>query len=335
MILSADWHITDIPTDEYRWMVFQHLSMMMLDTRDAELFILGDITDRKDRHSGGLVNRLVYEFKKLMEQGAAITCIMGNHDKPLQGPPFWRVLNALQGPRGSIRFYDKPMQVRNDELLLLPYADDPATAWKGYDLSDYECIFMHQLVTGVQTANGRSLENAKMPLLPRDVKIYAGDIHDPQKIGPVQYVGAPHYIKFGDRYPCRIIQLNSDYDIINELMLRPMCKHMINVSSVTELEEIATAPGDQARIRISVSLNHLDDWPAEQERIREWAEKRRVTLASIEADFLGVGQKVERKAVPNFDIDPLDAMGLLGQAEEISEPTMAYGVALLEQELKG
>ena len=57
--ITADLHLTDRPEDEYRWKAFDHVVRESLTSYGAqEIYLLGDILDRKDRFPARLLNRL-------------------------------------------------------------------------------------------------------------------------------------------------------------------------------------------------------------------------------------------------------------------------------------
>lgn len=322
MILTSDWHLTDNPADEYRWQVFETLVGFHKQKPYHQLYVAGDLSDRKDRHSSILVNRLVKELSRLLDLNIHVYILMGNHDMPLAGPPYWEFLNSM-----DVVVACKPTAF--GKLLLLPWAADPKAEWKGIPFSRYNGIFMHQTVSGVVADNGMVLQNDKMPLFPRGIKIYSGDIHTPQVVGGVTYIGSPHPIKFGDNYPCRMLRLDQDYKIIEEIKLDPPRKHMIDIASVDELEGLITHRGDQARIRLSLPINDADRWPAMQDEIAAWAQLRGVTIASIEATVDMPKRTAEEPQ--SFATAPLEVLRLFAEAEGIDGMMLDAGVSLLKE----
>jgi hypothetical protein len=327
MIITADLHLTDAPADEYRWQVFNRLIDAAWDNDDGHICILGDLTDRKDRHSAALVNRLIAALENLRNSCKLpqIDIIMGNHDMPLKGPAFWSWLSNLPG----INFYTEPHALPGG-LMLLPYAADPRTAWAGLHLDRCKAIFMHQTVTGV-VENGQKLVNDKMPILPRGIPIYSGDIHTPQKVGPVQYVGAPHPIKFGDDYPCRLLVLDNAFKISKIIECFPPAKHMFDIASVAELAGKGCRPGDQARIRYQLALEGLEGWPAIRQELSAWAAAQGVAIASVEA----IVQAAPRQHVeaPELYSEPLGILAAFAQAEGLGGALLAQGQRLLQETL--
>ena len=340
MIITADWHLTDAPADAYRWQVFAALRKEVKKRKPREIYVLGDLGDRKDRHSAELVTKLVEELVQLRavlqeqqsdDYESTIHIIMGNHDEPLKGSPYWSFLQHLPG----IEFYTEPTELIEDNgnrLLLLPYSPTPAAAWAAFKMESYSVIFIHQAVSGV-IENGITISNPTMPLFPRNALVYAGDIHTHQKVGPVQYIGAPHPVKFGDDYECRMLVLHeADYSIADVIELHPLRKHMFDIASIAELNALRTKPGDQARIRFSVPLERMAYWPAEREQIGAWGKARGIELASVEAivEASAPMPAVDGEAAPDLYSDPALVLASFTTSEGIGAELHATGAKLLQ-----
>ena len=329
MILTTDLHLTDNPNDEYRWTIFDVLKETAQELNDKDIFILGDLTDRKDRHSAELVNRLCSNLIKLTNV-AFVTIIKGNHDAPLQGVPYWSFLPDLHTFH-NLRFVTKPDW--HNHIALLPHADRPREEWSvnGMNWEAAACIFMHQTVTGSQGQNGRELENKHMPPLP-DVPIYSGDIHVAQTVGQVCYIGTPYPIDFGDTGPFRLLQLNKQYRIQFEIPMDIMRKHMLRIEDIRSLDATDTKRGDQAKIIFSLDVNALDTWPRIQDEIASWASARDVQIVSCEPEISGtaIGKDATGPA-PEADLKTVLAM--FGTEEELDARMLEVGEEILNEEI--
>lgn len=327
MLLTADWHLTDRLEDLYRWDVFKTLRDIIARTNDHNLYILGDITDRKDRHSAALVNRLVEEIAKI---DAHITILMGNHDMPLRGMPFWAFLSRIHK---DVQFIDAPTTIDahgSDDLLLLPYSPDPQRDWAKIDFKHPSCCFMHQTVSGVVTDSGRTLTNDKMIIFPRGLKVYSGDIHTPQVVGRVTYVGAPHPVNFGDTYPCRVLRLDRAFDIKEVITLNTTQKHVIKISSVADLLDWKINAGDYVKIRVDMNVNRLEQWPADQEEIARWATANGVIVSSTEVLVEDSRATMVEKNLPLND--PETIIRAFALAENLDGPMLDAGLAIMHKE---
>jgi hypothetical protein len=339
MLLTADLHLTDLPADEYRWQVFRELRRQLRGGA-CDIFILGDLCDRKDRHSAALVNRLVAELlalAKAQERFASsrkappeIHIIMGNHDKPMRGEAFWSFLSHL--PRVS--FHEQPAEVRGD-LLLLPFTPNPAEAWAELDLGAYRAAFIHQPVTGARGENGFSIEGSPLPEFPKGLRVYAGDIHVPQKVGRVTYVGAPHPIKFGDSYPCRILRLDDSYRIEEEIELRPPGKHMLKLT-MADLDpgnwgESKLREGDQVKVRFALPINSLGEWPRIKWVVEELVEGFGAQLCGMEAIVEPAAAKEGTPETMLAAESPEEVLVAFASEEALEEPVFLSGQRWLEE----
>lgn len=327
MILTADLHLTDVPLEDYRWRVFDKLLEFVEETNDKDVYILGDLGDRKDRHSSELVNRMLGAFCRLGSAGCRVTCILGNHDAPLKGTPYWYMLNHMPM---NLKFHIKPVIKRG--ILLLPYSPNPTEDWKDVLEGDYNAVFMHQPVDGARLEAGTRYEGATPLPAFDDVLVWSGDIHTPQKVGKVRYVGAPHPIKFGDHYKTRLIQLDDDFGLVTEYIIDGLRRHVFEVSSVAELAKKDTNHGDQVKVRFSVDADKLKYWPAEREEISAWAQKNKLHVFAIEPHV--ALSKTTSKVTGTMSNNPKEALSAFATAEGLSDRIVEVGASLLDRAVR-
>lgn len=269
MLVISDLHLTADPAEEYRWRCLETLYELARD--DKRVLILGDITDRRDRHPAGLVNRFVNSLGSLTENiGAGVTILQGNHDRPVYNSvhAYWEFLNEIN----RVLFVTQPRPL--GDAILLPYHDKPEEAWEHIDFRPYRAAFAHIPM--------RQLDQLA-PLLPRMPPIiYSGDEHPPKTIGKVTYVGAPHPVKYGDDYRCRMLQLDQNYAITRDITLHPPGRRMIDINNAAELANVSVKPGDAAKVRLHLELDRAGEWGAEQAKIAAWALEHGVALTSVE-----------------------------------------------------
>ena len=276
-LLFTDVHLDDQQQNEYRWLIWEHLRVAIIQYKPDVVFCLGDLVDRKDRFSSAFVNRLLGEMRGLSAR-APLVVLRGNHDQTLRPPNYLDFLNKFSE---TITYVYEPMQF-SDELLLLPYSHAPRTEWAKFRLTDYSAVFMHATVTGARVENGQVMENTDFPLLPGRVKFYSGDIHVPQQVRNITYVGAPHPIKFGDSYPCRMLLLDQNFDVSLEIPLTGPRKVVVQISSLADLDKIDVRFGDQLKIQCSISSDQVGEWQLNDERLAAWARRIGVSIAGVE-----------------------------------------------------
>jgi hypothetical protein len=176
-------------------------------TTSGRWCISGDLTDAKDYHSAHLVNQVVCEMNLLALEVEEMIVLMGNHDYLKAGyPPFFAFMQAL--PNVTMAYKPTESLDGGVSAFFLPHTRNPAKDWKGLDLSHYNYVFMHQTIKGSISSNGTAMEGEELPDLSKAGKIYSGDIHVPQVIGPIEYVGSPYHVHFGDRFKARCIVID-------------------------------------------------------------------------------------------------------------------------------
>lgn len=338
MILVSDTHLEDGADKEYRWAFFEALREQIR-MGERRIFHLGDLTDKKDRHSAALVNRIIQEFDLLATddwgdpvEGLDITVLKGNHDQPLKGDPFWAILDTMQAP---VCFIYEPTTV--GDMMFLPHSENPAVEWASLDFTGVKVVFIHQTLTGVKAEGGAHhvLEGlAGIPKFPPHVKVYSGDIHLPQTIKwgtDVTYVGAPHRVRFGDDHQCRLLRLDDvDYSIIEEIHLDSPQKAVVEVSSVAELKALGLAQGDMARVRFVVPPDRLESFAVDEAAIKAYAAETGIVLD-------GIAPIVDQKAAPGaadmkFDSNPITMFKQFAAAEGLDPGLLEAGMDMLKAE---
>jgi len=326
MIVTSDTHFTSNAEDEYRWELFQDLSRLLKRDRDKHLYILGDLTDRRDRHPSDLVNRLVDSFTVLANEGVTITVLCGNHDRPLfSNKPYWSFLSLLPG----VEFVRKPLAA--GRLLMLPWSADPYKDWGDITMELYTTVFCHQTFDGARMAGNRIFEGKLIvdKLFHPKMRVYSGDVHVPQEMGRLVYIGSPHHIKFGDSYRCRVLALDDKYQITEDVTLHPPSKHTIVVNNAEELKTAVVNRGDAAKIRLVLPMSQMDTWVEQRDAIERWAKQNDVSLAGIEPT-IETDQRT-RDAMIAETADPFKVLDDYCAAEGIDETMQLAGFELMEQ----
>jgi DNA repair exonuclease SbcCD nuclease subunit len=347
VIVSSDWHLDDDPDNSYRWLVFDAWKRQ-IDLGERRFLMLGDLCEKKDKHSAELVNKLLDAFMDLCEYAETrfqneacieeleIGLLRGNHDMPLRGKPFWNLFNSSLMP---IKFIDQPEVV--DDMLFLPYSADPATEWAALDYREIKVVFIHQTLAGAK-AEGighREMEGKPgTPKFPPGLKIYSGDIHLPQIVkwgSDVEYVGAPHLVRFGDDHRTRMLRLDeSSYEIIEEISLDPPSKLVIACGSIADLRRSAAQQGDQVKIRFTIPLARIEQWPVEEAEIKRWAQDQGIEIASIEP-IIEQRPTDNDEPVARFDEDPFSVLAEFAAQEGLDAGLIKAAKLLLKGALNG
>jgi DNA repair exonuclease SbcCD nuclease subunit len=256
-LITSDLHFTDQPAAEYRWGLFDWLVTTCKEEKVKTLMILGDLTDQKDKHSAELVNRIVANIRRVAEVVTEVKILVGNHDWQKQGQEFFRFLEVIP----NVQYINKPMEdpdVTGEAAYYLPYSKNPAKDWAGLDFSHYRWLFLHQTIAGAVSSNGQEMEGEDLPALNAG-KVYSGDIHVPQVVKGVEYVGSPYHVHFGDSFKPRAVLLEHGGRPV-DLHFETISRVSVTVTSLRQLYALKLRSRDQIKLTFEMSEAEKHDW---------------------------------------------------------------------------
>lgn len=268
ILLASDLHLSAAPYSEYRWKLFGQLADLKRKHNVKTLAILGDLTDAKDGHSAALVNRIVGALQGLPFEDVFI--LSGNHDWLKEGEEFFRFLNYFP----TIQFITKPTVIESDgsksaRCLMLPYSKTPLQDWSALPRNhwDADYVMMHQTIKGAVASNGQVMEGEALldlnSVLGDDTKVYSGDIHVPQVIGRIEYVGSPYHVHLGDNFTPRVVLIDKDRHA-TDIHCPNIRRVTMSVQSYRELErELARRNlrrGDHVKVRMILPESDKHHW---------------------------------------------------------------------------
>lgn len=308
-LFTADWHLTDRPRDEYRFGIFD-LIVGMYETHNLDMvFMLGDITDAKDKHSSRLVNRIVEGLNRLP---CPIYILKGNHDYTSEDNPFFGFLGNLE----NVYFVNEPRMVvfraerisgPNEgpfNILMLPHTRDDG-AWQGYVdkwAGKADIAFIHQCVEGVIAENGARLSGlSTLPLRALKAgRMYAGDIHRPQTVDVVTYVGSPYNIRFGDDFTPHVLIYDTETDKVETIKTDFPRKYIFRVRSIEEVvDKIAdTEEGDHVQFVIELPREERVEWPTYKTRVTKLCLDAGLNLGGVKLHVKKQSKRVRLEDAP-------------------------------------
>lgn len=340
IIFTADLHLSENPRDAYRHDFMNSYLPSVLREKDAEgLVILGDLTEEKDGHGSWLVNKVVQHLKNATAI-CPVLFLPGNHDYTNPDHPFFEFLKHVPG----ITWVRTPCM--GGELpppwcdllpgsLFLPHTRRWQEDWKEFHLDDdrYDFIFAHQTFNGANVGFGRKMEGIPLDVFREDARVISGDIHVPQKLGPVTYVGAPYHVDFGDDYEGRFLILRGDKITRLRIGHNVRQKRAIEAASLKEMRAVAKEDcreGDVLRIRY-----HIKDpakWPETKAAIMEWAQKCPYVVHQVQPVFEEVRTRKDRVRMEEQEEGRTDIQVLEDYARKhgIDDKTLAVGKEIVE-----
>jgi DNA repair exonuclease SbcCD nuclease subunit len=173
------------------------------------LLILGDLTEEKDRHSAWLVTK-VFEHIYRLSRLCKVIILRGNHDYLSPSTPFFGPLGKLS----NVVWINSPTSyaLPRMQALFLPHTNNHEEDWRDCGLADHKLIFTHNTFKGALSEHGKELDGISQSVFSKHQKVISGDVHVPQRLGPIEYVGSPYPIDFGDAGPRHMILLRSSRD---------------------------------------------------------------------------------------------------------------------------
>ena len=288
-IVTTDLHLTDQSHGLYRWQIFPKLEKLA-STGYRTVYILGDLTHEKDHHSAHFVHQLYYAVKDLAKT-CEVLILKGNHDYRT-GVPFFHWLNELDG----VRFISDIAEDKWGQLLYLPHTRQPKHDWQDIKFGKYRCIMMHETVAGSVVSNGSRVEGIDPALGVRNCLVLSGDVHVPQQVGDVVYVGSPYHVHFGDRYQPRVLAFDEN-GMSKDVPLDFPQRFVLTVNSVFDLNNHLLVKGDMVKVRLRANSASMD-FRTTREEIFAWAEELGVTVQGLE-----LAKPVVRKHPPSVSRD--------------------------------
>lgn len=337
--LVGDVHLSPRRIDEYRWEIFRWLKMQAERRQVERAIFLGDLCDRKDEHRSAFVNRLIDE---LLGLDLEIWWLIGNHDYIDPTTPFFRFMDGIE----NVHVVWEPSEADFDgeSHLLLPHTEHPDAEWADIDLTAYDYILMHQSVHGAVASNGQKMRGLRMQRFDGvRGKIISGDIHVPQQIGPVTYVGSPHPVHMGDSYQPRIIW-NRGRGRLQDIERHHLKKVHLRIRHVDELpaeiERHNLEAPDHVRVTLEVLPGIHDSVSTVRREIRTKLLKAGLVVHGVEIDVVQPPDRAQRRRLslqkrpePTKRVSPADELAeyvdaLHGAAEDSWK---AYGTAIALQ----
>jgi hypothetical protein len=333
MLAVSDIHMSVNPRDWYRWGLFDWLEEEVAKRKVECLLLNGDLTEVKDRHPAALVDRMATSLARL-GQLCMVIINKGNHDYLDPAVPFFGFADLILG----VTFVREPTELElpivgaHDRCLFLPSSTAPEEEWKELRpaLRDYAFIFCHQTFKGCILDNGTKSPNGVGTDFFKGYRgrVYSGDIHVPQDVGTVRYIGAPYRIDFGDSYTPRAL-LIGDKDV----SLRYPCpnKHLLEatypepVSTLVGREKIAK--GDQVKVRVNMRRADYPLWPKLRKAIQTLAAQEGWELYGPELRALPEDGSSDAPAPPKR-ASPEELVRAFGEASGADADLVAVGLEI-------
>lgn len=356
-LATSDLHLTDRPQDEYRWTIFDFLFKEAKHRKVDAVLILGDVTDAKDQHSARLVNRLVREIAAFSEH-FPIYFLKGNHDYSDEFGCFFAFLDHFP----NVRFIQRTelVEIEDEGFVFVPhvherpFADGKLNTTKSRThqpllskrtvailRKPHRFRLFHQTFKGSILSSGSRIE-AKKGISHSGFRPYglkhkgfvhlAGDVHPPQKCGPIHYCGAPHPINFGDNFNARVLYW--DGEELNSLPRVTIRKLAVELNEDNMGLPPDLIPSDQIKITVNLSRERMSEWRQIRHQLFELANRDSIQIEAIQFNCTDSAFVPEVKAPASISTKPRKAVIEFAEDNGLPAKTTKAGLRILSRTVK-
>jgi len=327
-LFTADLHLTTRPEDEYRWEIFTWLGTQGKARNVDTIFILGDLTDRKDHHPAKLANALVDRLSDLAKT-FQLVILKGNHDYVDPEWPFFRFLSKFP----KIKFFSKPGEFTwGYDFLCLPHSNNWRSEWRGLKREEYDFVLIHQAIGGAHTPTGFEVSGVPSSFFDRCDTVIAGDIHVPQQVGKVIYCGSPHPVDFGDDFQPRVLFWNGE--ALKSVKRTTLKKTVLRITDPKEIRKADLTEGDQVRIVLRLPRSSLSDWTKLRAEALAEASAAGLVARAIEMEPLTERPRLQPGERRQLGNNPASIFEQFCVEQKVAEDMIEVGRELLKVEAK-
>lgn len=331
VLLTSDWHLSDNPRDDYRHTGIATIRKLVVKHKAEYLLILGDLCEEKDRHGAWLVNRVVEHIDRLAER-CRIIIMKGNHDYLVADSPFYQFLHRIPGVTwiNNPTAFDLPYLGR---CMFLPHTLDWKKDWEGLPLKENDWVFAHNTFDGADVGHGRTLRGIPTTMFPdRKHAVISGDIHVPQRLGPVTYVGAPYLVDFGDDYEPRALLIDNNQKVTSIPIEGPQ-KRLVEIGSHEfELYDKWNAnEGDIVKIRVHLEPGEYAKWSEIKKAARFYADEMGLHAHTIQPVVERVEKTKTTKRSARAKLSDEDVLLQYVKSRGVDEKTANIGLKLVQE----
>lgn len=337
ILITSDIHLSENPRDAYRHKFMVALPKVATQLRADAVFILGDLTENKDNHGAELVNTVVRHLYDLASV-CPVVILQGNHDwlSSPQNPYFGFLRFTMRNifwvgdvaQQAELKFLPDAAVKILGKTLFLPHSANPDRDWQNVNFKQHSWAFTHQTFAGAIGDNGHPLGGASLDRFPRNLKIISGDVHVPQQVGQVTYVGSPYHVDFGDSFEGRMLLIEDD-GVVRSLPYVGPQKHLITLQSISELKKQKFLKEDILKVRIEIAPDQYARWPEISNQIRAWGTTLGYTVHSVQPILTQPTNKLVKQKTTQATKTDKDLLVEYAGAKSVDNNTVKTGMNLL------
>ena len=167
----------------------------------------------------------------------------------------------------------------------------------------------------------------------------------PEKIGSVEYVGAPYPVRFGDSFKPRAVLLGNRFQYEKDLDAPRFGRHTITIDSaqVQVLHQTDLDPafaggkiyaGDQVKVRVRLTRAQFGDWEKLKREVIDWSKAAKVELCGLEVERVEEQPKIRRRGTTAATLTPQQQLATWCTNQKIDGKLAEAGQTLLSGVVK-
>jgi hypothetical protein len=173
------------------------------------------------------------------------------------------------------------------------------------------------------------MEGEELPALNAG-KVYSGDIHVPQVIKGVEYVGSPYHVHFGDNFRPRAVLLEHGGRAV-DLHFKTIRRVALTVTGIKDLQKQTLQQSDQVKLTIELSEAEKHDWQKIKRGALDLLQRMGVEVHGLK---LAVRKSTRRLLVESNSVtpsySPAEAVQRFIEAEELGGEALDIAMEVLE-----
>ena len=333
VIISSDWHLDDDPRHEYRWDIFRTVRSYLRSPDVVGHINCGDLGHKKDRHNGIMVNRMTREVCETRDvareysPSKQLHFLAGNHDYSDPNNPFFGYLDKIEGVEfhNTLKLCEFPYSRGVRKFLFVPHHMSWAntnTFRDGPEVREADIVFAHRTFEGAVASSGTEMDGYRRPeTITKGTPfppIISGDIHVPQELGRVTYVGSPHPVAFGDHFEPRLLSLDLETLELTTIPMRGLQRLSLDFGpaddgTIVQLTQgVRIEAGDHVKVRYNAPRTELGRWSEVQQDLKDLVETQ------LSATLFDLSYVCTDDDVPTADL-PIGSQDREASIEEIFE----------------
>ena len=340
ILLTTDLHLDLIKANQYRWRIFSFLEKMVEKHSIESLYILGDLTEKSNKHDSILVNSIMHSLDSLL-QNCDVSILMGNHDYFDIENPFFKFVEKLRDGQRYVNFVNTPICL-NDLFIFIPNR----MIDEGMELVDNNVKFLcvHEAIKGFKYESGKDSDGFDKEIF-KDLLVFNGHLHRPQRMDNIVCLGSPYPIRFNNLgdicgSESKVYILDTDTGKLSEYLTHIMNRRKIILypedfeGGFLDLEKFFCEEdeGNQFKFEIVLQKSMLYKYSEYVSIVKRTCKTHAIEYHGCQCTLLKEEEvKSKKKKKREREETPEDILKRYGEKENLTKEQMELALILMEE----